>query len=77
MEWFSWWWPGRSIEIIGASKIKLPKHIPKEYFCPITNSIMSDPVTIYETKQTYERQAILKLFQKCESVGIDFTDPMM
>ena len=32
-----------------AAEIVLPETVPKEYCCPITYCIMSDPVTIDET----------------------------
>ncbi|KAL3163426.1 hypothetical protein ABBQ32_009804 [Trebouxia sp. C0010 RCD-2024] len=37
---------------------------PTEFICPITQEVMSDPVLLSETGQTYERTAILDWFRR-------------
>ena len=38
--------------------------IPSSFFCPITKSLMREPVTIKEEGYTYERSAILEWFDR-------------
>jgi U-box domain len=45
------------------------------FFCPITKKIMVDPVTI-ESGITYEKSAILELFEKQEAVSEPLTCPV-
>ena len=37
-----------------------PSEIPEDIICPITSHIMTDPVILMESGNTYEREAILK-----------------
>ncbi len=47
-----------------------PSEIPEDIICPITSHIMTDPVILVESGNTYEREAILKWLKQKK------TDPL-
>jgi len=49
--------------------------VPDEFFCPITQELMVNPV-INETGNSYEESAIRMWYQKCEQLQDDITDPV-
>ena len=44
--------------------------------CPITGNIMTDPVMIVESGQTYQRSDILEWFKECRNNNKTLTDPI-
>ena len=45
---------------IESAKVSRPKRSFREYFCPISNQLMKDPVVLEEDGHIYERKAIEK-----------------
>ena len=47
-----------------------------DLLCPISSTMMTDPVLLVETGQTYERSNILKWFETCRNESKPLTDPI-
>ncbi|KAL1370116.1 hypothetical protein HN51_000427 [Arachis hypogaea] len=43
----------------------------KNFLCPLTKEVMTDPVVVLESSQTYERTAVEYWFSRCIENGID------
>ena len=50
--------------------------IDKAFLCPITGDVMTDPVLMVESGQTYERSAILGWIRTCQQKGDPIADPI-
>eukprot|EP00210_Caulerpa_lentillifera_P009529 g9087.t1 len=54
------------------------EHTPDMYLCPISRSLMHDPVVIVETGQVYDHSSILKWFESghntCPLTGVTLTN---
>ncbi|MED6124669.1 hypothetical protein PIB30_061175 [Stylosanthes scabra] len=48
----------------------------KNFLCPLTKEVMTDPVVVLESSQTYERNAIEYWFSRCIEDGHDPTCPV-
>ena len=46
-----------------------------DYECPLSKAIMTDPVILIETGQTYDRESILQWFDVCRDQQRTCTDP--
>ncbi|ETO09964.1 U-box domain-containing protein, partial [Reticulomyxa filosa] len=62
-----------SINVIDSDKGVPQQDIPKEYLCPLSNSIMEDPV-IASNGITYDRSSIMKQYQNIPNYSSLMTD---
>ncbi|ETO02423.1 U-box domain-containing protein, partial [Reticulomyxa filosa] len=61
------------INVVDSDKNVTKQAIPKEYLCPLSNSIMEDPV-IASNGITYDRSSIMKQYQNIPNYSFLMTD---